>query len=201
MSAAKGNPESGCVANNDTLKLNIRAEMALKGASLTHIEDIVALLNADVPIERRVRLRMAELLRGDSVDGMQLKLTGIKSARDKAKAGGARHEWFDIGQWIQQKIDEDRARCSAIEDAVKQFNISDKKADSSLDYYRAANAWIVNALKTEAGQGVGDEYLKHLYIFWDYDESLAVQLNESLFSQLPPISSKLEEVDTSERRI
>lgn len=176
------------VESDEARRYNMRALMALKGSSLSPQDDIIALLKSDEPINRLVRDRLIELLLGpEASGGMSLSLQGNKTQRDRTNAYASRHSWFEIGHWIDGLTSQGVLRAYAIEEVAMAITISEKKADKSLNYYRAARNWIVNALETECGAELGAETLKELYIFHDCQADLAKEMNAKIFERLPPI--------------
>ncbi|MWV26442.1 hypothetical protein [Aurantiacibacter rhizosphaerae] len=180
--------EARRVESDEARRYNLRALMALKGSSLSPQDDLIELLKTDQPINRLVRDRLIELLLGPEISGgMSLSLRGNKTQRDRTNAYVSRNKWFEIGQWIDGLTSQGALRAHAIEEVASAINISEKKADKSLNYYRAARNWIAKSLETECGAELGAATLRELYIFHDCQGDLAKELNSEILERLPPI--------------
>lgn len=143
--------------------LDLRAYLALSGASLDWRTDLAALLRSDLPLSRLLRDRLANLIdEGD--DGRRLELTGHKPNRHRFAGVASRYEWMEIGRWVdnRRRLHPDDPQ-SAVEAASHHFTLGEKKVEAAVSYYNKTSSWVEKALGSEDGQALGREWLERLY--------------------------------------
>lgn len=125
--------------------LNLRAQVALKGLSDAPVDDIVALLRSDEPIDTKTRVMLANALEGNTT-GANFRVTN--SDRTKflrqllRQIAHVRH-----GRWARRFID--RPRCApAIDKLAKTMRKSAKAAEKCVTDSRKVDAWIAAARET-----------------------------------------------------
>lgn len=164
-------------------RANLRAYFALSGASLDWRGDLVRLLRSEIPLDRMLRDRLAELIENQDGDGPSLRLHNVKPELDRLKRNAALHQWMEIGRWITARRAQGRTREAAILEASALFNASDKKCEQALGYFVRADEWVSGALLTEAGAAIGRGELENLHHAIETDPS-ARSLNQPLLARL-----------------
>jgi hypothetical protein len=120
-------------------------------------------MRSDALLTRMLRDRLAEAFENETNDGPRLDLANHKPQRDRLVANVARHEWMEIGRWIEAQREDGLPRKAAVADAAGHFNVGEKKCEEALTYYGRAVLWVDQALKSDAGQAIGREWLERLY--------------------------------------
>lgn len=153
----------------DGLKLNIRADAALRGGSLDWRADLAALLKSDAPIERWVRDALADAIMNQAATGPRLDLRNLKPASDHFDKVASRYEWMAIGRWIEARHAEGMTIEGATYLAVESFTdpegkpVSEGKCKRALTYYQHANRWVEQGLSTPSGETLGREMLERFH--------------------------------------
>ncbi len=171
--------------DKDGPNMNLRAYVALGGASLDWRGDLAKLLRSEAPLDRLLRDRLADLIENQDGDGPSLRLHNVKPQQDRFKRGAALSQWMDIGRWISARRAQGRTREEAILEASDLFNSSDKKCEQALGYFMRADEWVTGALTTPAGAGLGRDDLEALHHAMEADPAVR-QVNRRLIDSLTP---------------
>lgn len=151
------------MTDDEAAALNLRAYLALGGASVDWRQDLSALLRSDAPLDRLLRNRLADFVDNVSGTGIALDLAGYKEARDRFAGVAARHEWMEVGRWITHHSEGPLKRKGATKAAADHFTQGIKKVEAALTYFNKANLWVNQALESEAGKMLGRDWLERLY--------------------------------------
>jgi len=151
------------MADDDPKNLSLRAYLALQGASLDWRGDLAELMRSDVPLDRMLRDRLADAIENQGGEGPSIELNNHKEARDRFAGVASRHEWMEIGRWIEGERQRGVPKGASLEAAERHFGVGIKAAEKALTYYNRAKLWIDGALKSEAGQALGRDTLERLY--------------------------------------
>lgn len=171
--------------DGDGSAMNLRAYVALGGASLDWRGDLAKLLRSEEPLDRLLRDRLADLIENQDGEGPSLRLHNVKPQLDRFKRGAALYQWMDIGRWISARRAQGRTREEAIWEASGLFNSSDKKCEQALGYFMRADEWVAGALSTPAGAAIGREGLEDLHHAMEADPTVR-DLNRKLIESLTP---------------
>ena len=148
---------------DDADAMNLRAYMALAGASMDWRDDLARLLRSDVPLDRPLRDRLASLVDNVTGDGPRLELTGYKAAKDRFAGIASRQKWMEIGRWVSAYQKPDPSSPNATQAAAEFFVIGLKAVEAAVAYFNKAYVWIDRAMESEAGQTIGREWVERLY--------------------------------------
>lgn len=148
---------------DDANRLNLRAYLALAGATLDWRSDVARLLRSDVPLSRIMRDSLAAAIENITHEGPSLELTGHKAARDRFAGIASRHEWMAIARWVAEFKEQNLAGPNAVDAAATHFKLSVKKVESAVTYFNKTTVWVDQAMKSEAGQVMGRDWVERLH--------------------------------------
>lgn len=142
--------------------LNLRAYLALSGASRNWRDDLARVMRSDAPLSRMLRNCLADAFENETQEGSRLDLNNHKADRDRFAGVVSRSEWMEIGRWIEEQR-QAGLRQETTEAAARHFGIGVKKVEKALTYYNKAKVWVEKAMRTEAGQAMGRDMVEQLY--------------------------------------
>ncbi|MXO75333.1 hypothetical protein GRI40_08920 [Altererythrobacter aerius] len=175
------------MAQDNDLRLNIRALAALGGASASWRSDLAELFSSDAPLEPWLRERLAAAFLNEKDTGARLNLANHDGDRRHQESVSARHDWMKIGRWISSRWAASGNKEQAIWDASEHFGISEGKGKKSIEYFQAAGPRIERALKTDAGTGLDRATIEQIYHALDSDpedRTCFRQINRDLLRDL-----------------
>lgn len=143
--------------------LSLRAYLALSGASIDWRSDLAAVMRSDAPLSRMLRTALADAFENESQQGPRLDLNNHKPNRDKFAGVVSRHEWMEIGKWIEARREQSPQGGDVVGEAAAHFGVGVKKAEKALTYYNKARFWVDAAMRSDAGQTIGREVVESLY--------------------------------------
>lgn len=117
------------MTDEDPENLNLRAYLALQGASLDWRDDLARLMRSDVPLSRMLRDRLADAFENEAQTGIRLELKNHKSARDQFAKIAILHERMKIGHWISERRAEGGTAKAVNAAAAEHFRVSEKTVE------------------------------------------------------------------------
>lgn len=125
--------------------------------------DLARLLRSDIPLDRSLRNRIAALVENVTDVGPRLDLNGHKSKQDRFVGVAKRHEWMEIGRWVNAYVKRTPESASATQAAADHFNQGKKKVEAAVTYYNRVTLWTDRAMESDAGKVMGREWVERLY--------------------------------------
>lgn len=174
------------MTSDDPEGLNLRAVLALEGASLNWRADLAALFKSPVPIDRGSREAFADAIENETDDGPRIDIRNLKRTRDHFAAVVARQEWMEIGRWVQARRDEGSTAEDALWNASQNFAASEGKCKQALSYFQKASPAVERAILTPAGASIGRQFLENIFhqIHADPKDTSFARLNSGLIFEL-----------------
>lgn len=169
--------------DNDPRNLNVRAYIALDGATLDWRRDMAELMRSDVPLERNLREKLAAAFENETQEGPRLDLKNHKTRRDRFASIAARYAWMEIGRSITALIEANVTVSSAIQLIADRAGASTEKCEAALKYFRMTDKWVIRGLQSDAGQVLGRQMLEGLHHSTYKNEGMR-RVNAKLLDQL-----------------
>lgn len=150
----------------DAEEREVRAYLALQGASEDWRSDIVAVLRSDAPISRLFRDKLAQAIDGD-LFGFRLELVAgngeKKRRRDFYVGAKRRRAWQAAGEWMLAR--EAASDAAAIRDAATNYSpaMGEKALEKALTYTRRLKRWRASLQPGDYRMVMGDDALDELF--------------------------------------
>ena len=179
-------------SSSDEIDLEARAFLALRGGTFDWQQDLVQYLRSNEPISARFRQSLASALESSTEDGIKLRISGHKKARDGWVGMHSRYEWLQIGQKIAE-LQVSMGREDALEQVASGratgTAFGEDKCLAALTYYRRVCRWLSDIEERAAQSGIepphSESQLVDLFHFNDF-------CGKPLDADLPDIGLEVE---------